>query len=185
MLPINQVVLQGKIVDGSIKTFQNAYGVFCCALRLRTTEVWRSKDGEKDHHEYHSVLIKDYGTRELATKVATNLCGGDRVMISGKIRNRLRKVSERSYERYMEIEADDLEVLPSRIGEEDLILEPRREGIADDFDPISEMSALGISTKKSYEEGKGFKNFTDEPYYQDSINNFRSYDDLNAPYGRN
>lgn len=112
MLLSNHIMLTGLIVDNSVKSFQSAAGIYCCAFRMRTAEKWHMRDGtQRDHFEYHSVILKDYGSRNLADEASSRLKGGDRVIITGKLRNRIKKTGPDSFERYSEVEADTIEFL--------------------------------------------------------------------------
>ena len=111
----NFVQLTGKVMEGTVRSYQDSRGNYATVFKVRTMERWYGRDGGgREHYEYHNVIVRDFGGRRLAALCASKLAGGERVLVVGALRTRLRRSrsdSQEFTETLVEIEAQQIERL--------------------------------------------------------------------------
>lgn len=105
MFPVNQIMLTGEVIPGTIRGFQNAAGVYSCTFKLRTREQW----SRGEHLELFSIVVRDFSESKDASRCA-ELKPFDRVAVQGKLRCRTRRLGTK-LETIYEVYADGVEFL--------------------------------------------------------------------------
>lgn len=113
MSMVNQVSLLGVVTN--VKEAQQSNGALALLFTLRTTELWgtKSKDNTSKHYEYHTLTVKNYAQVDNISKYKDIVQMGNRLLVTGSLRNRLLTIDENENKKVKvtEIDVKDLELM--------------------------------------------------------------------------
>ncbi|MBQ9274052.1 MAG: single-stranded DNA-binding protein [Succinivibrio sp.] len=109
----NYVFLCGKVTaQDNIRYVSTERGEMIC-FELMTSELWHTAEGERNHDEYHHIVLRDNGAHQMATRGRDLVIPGNRLLISGRLRHRLIKSQTKPgvVRHITEVDADNVEQL--------------------------------------------------------------------------